>query len=155
MTFSPLPFRVIRRSSIALLISLCFAGVVTGCSATEQPTAPASSDSTSSATDSASFPDIVMVDVTSSGGDSFDFDVTVSSPYDTPERYADGWRIMTPEGVVLGEHMLTHDHASEQPFTRSQNGVQIPADITEVVVEGRDQANGYGGQTRTVKLPGR
>jgi hypothetical protein len=39
------------------------------------------------------FPDIVDVAVTAEGG-TFRFDVTVSSPYDTPERYADAWRIV-------------------------------------------------------------
>jgi hypothetical protein len=32
---------------------------------------------------------------------------------------------------------------------------QSPEGITEVTVEGRDQANGYGGTTVTVDLPGR
>jgi len=31
--------------------------------------------------------------------------------------------------------------------------VQIPAGVTSVVVEGRDQANGWGGGTRAVELP--
>lgn len=100
------------------------------------------------------FPDVVGLEVTASGG-AYDFGVTISSPYDTPERYADGWRLLDPDGAVLGEHMLNHDHASEQPFTRSQTGVEIPAGVREITVEGRDQANGYGGATRTVTLPGR
>ncbi|MGV8895931.1 MAG: hypothetical protein ACOH1U_05640 [Rhodoglobus sp.] len=132
----------------AVLLPVLVVTLATGCAGS--PTS-----SSSNATDSTSFPDIVSVEVTNTGGDSFDFAVTVSSPYDTPDRYADGWRILTPEGDLLGEHELTHDHASEQPFTRSQTGVEIPAGITEVVVEGRDQANGYGGQTQTVALPGR
>ncbi len=98
------------------------------------------------------FPDIVAADV-ERVDETFTFRVTVSSPYDTPERYADGWRIVGPDGTVFGEHTLTHDHASEQPFTRTQTGVAIPADVTEVVIEGRDLVNGYGGGTLTVVLP--
>ena len=64
-------------------------------------------------------------------------------------------RILTPGGDLLGEHQVAHDHASEQPFTRSQTGVEIPAGVTEVAVEGRDQANGYGGGSQMVALPGR
>jgi hypothetical protein len=82
------------------------------------------------------------------------FAVTISSSYDTPQQYADGRRVQSSEGAVLGEHTLTHDHASEQPFTRTQSVVEIPEGITEVTVEGRDQANGYGGTTVTVDLPG-
>lgn len=97
------------------------------------------------------FPDIVEVAVTSDG-DTFRFDVTVSSPYDTPERYADAWRVVAPDGTELGVRELAHDHASEQPFTRSLSGVEIPPDVTEVTVEGRDLANGWGGGTATVTI---
>ena len=69
--------------------------------------------------------------------------MTVSSPYDTPERYADAWRVVGPDGSEYGIRVLTHDHESEQPFTRSQGGIEIPGDVTIVTIEGRDLANGY------------
>ena len=47
---------------------------------------------------------------------------------------------------------LTHDHAAEQPFTRSLTDVVIPPDVTEVTVEGRDLVNGWGGGTSTVTI---
>lgn len=77
----------------------------------------------------------------------------MSSPYDTPERYADGWRVLAPDGSELGTHTLLHDHAGEQPFTRTQSGVEIPTDVTEVTIEGRDQEYGFGGETVTVTVP--
>ena len=80
------------------------------------------------------------------------FDVTVSSPYDTPERYADGWRVVGPDGTVYGVHTLAHDHAAEQPFTRRQSGVAIPDGVEAVTIEGRDRANGFGGGTVTIEL---
>jgi len=85
-------------------------------------------------------------------GDTFRFDVTVSSPYDTPERYADAWRIVAPDGTELGVRELTHDHAGEQPFARSLAGVVIPVDVTTVTVEGRDLVNGWGGGTQVVTI---
>ena len=100
-------------------------------------------------------PDVIDVSVSAAGDDRFTFRVTVSSPYDTPQRYADAFRVMTDEGDTLGVRELLHDHASEQPFTRSLSGVTIAPDITRVVVQGRDQTYGYGGQTMTVSLPGR
>ena len=63
------------------------------------------------------FPDVIAVKVRASGADRFDFDVTISSPYDTPARYADAFRVSTPAGQVLGERKLLHDHQHEQPFT--------------------------------------
>lgn len=97
------------------------------------------------------FPDVLAVEP-SFDGETWRFAVTISSPYDTPERYADGWRVIGPDGTVYGEHTLTHDHAAEQPFTRTQSGVEIPPDVDEVTIEGRDQANGYGGGSMTVDL---
>lgn len=91
--------------------------------------------------------------LTRTSADKFSVEVTISSPYDTPERYADGWRVLDESGKVLGEHELTHDHASEQPFTRTQNDLRIPAGVTKVTVEGRDQRNGYGGKTVTALVP--
>lgn len=98
-------------------------------------------------------PDVVDVDVERTGDDTYDFAVTISSPYDSPERYADGWRIRSDDGTEYGTHELAHDHAAEQPFTRTQTGVEIPPDVDEVIVEGHDLVNGYGGQTATVRLP--
>ncbi|WP_174264614.1 hypothetical protein [Phytoactinopolyspora halotolerans] len=98
------------------------------------------------------YPDVIDVRVESSGG-TYSFEVTVSSPYDTPERYADGWRVVGPDGTVYGEHTLAHDHANEQPFTRTQSGVDVPDDVDEVTIEGRDSEYGYGGSTMTVPLP--
>jgi len=77
----------------------------------------------------------------------------MSSPYDSPRRYADGWRVLGPDAEVLGSHMLLHDHANEQPFTRTQRGLVVPDGVAEVTVEGRDLEFGYGGGTIVVAVP--
>ena len=97
-------------------------------------------------------PDVVDAQLVPDG-DAYDVEVTISSPYDSPQRYADGWRVLAPDGAVLGEHTLAHDHAGEQPFTRTQQDVEVPAGVEEVTVEGRDQRYGYGGGTVTVTVP--
>lgn len=101
------------------------------------------------------YPDVIGVKVQARDANRFDFDVTLSSPYDTPQRYADAFRIVDVAGKVYGERKLVHDHADEQPFTRELYGVVIPASVRSVVVQGRDQKYGYGGKTATVALPGR
>jgi hypothetical protein len=124
-------------------------------SAAEQATGPATGQPTEQATEQSvgqPFPDIVAAELTPAGDGIFDVEVTVSSPYDSGERYADGWRVLAPDGTVLGEHQLAHDHASEQPFTRTQRGVRIPDDVTSVTIEGRDLVNGYGGGTVVVEV---
>ena len=116
------------------------------------PTSASSTISTEGAIDDERFPEIVDVVATRAGDGSWTFDVTVSSPDDTPERYADGWRVVGADGTVYGEHTLTHDHANEQPFTRTQSGVDIPDEVDEVTIEGRDLVNGFGGRSVTVTL---
>lgn len=100
-------------------------------------------------------PDVIAAQVQARGAGRFDFDVTVSSPYDTPQRYADAFRVMHANGTVFGERVLLHDHASEQPFTRDLLGVAVPAGVRSVVVQARDLKNGWGGKTVEVALPGR
>lgn len=129
----------IGRCAAALV---CAASLLTGAGWAQTPVAP-------------KFPDVVGVKVKPRGADSFDFDVTMTSPYDSAKRYADAFRVMAPDGRVLGERVLLHDHADEQPFTRELDQVRIPAGITSVIVQGRDQVSGYGGRTMSVTLPGR
>ena len=100
-------------------------------------------------------PDVVAVQVRPRAADSFDFDVTVSSPYDTPRRYADAFRVTDAGGRVFGERILLHDHANEQPFTRDLHGVRIAPEVRTVNVQARDMQHGYGGKSMSVRLPGR
>jgi hypothetical protein len=99
------------------------------------------------------FPDVIAVRLTTTSERMFEVEATLSSPYDTPERYADAFRVMTTDGRVLGIRELTHDHQSEQPFTRSLGEVGIQAGIGVVIIEGRDQANGWGGQRWEIAVP--
>lgn len=103
---------------------------------------------------SSDFPDVIAATVEAGGDGTFTVSATISSPYDSPDRYADAWRVLAPDGAVLGVRELTHDHASEQPFTRSLDGVEIPAGTGTVTIEARDLANGWGGATVDVALPG-
>lgn len=101
------------------------------------------------------YPDVIAVKVQARGADTFDFDVTVSSPYDSAQRYADAFRVSGANGQVYGERMLLHDHAGEQPFTRDLYGVVIPFGVQKVRVQARDRRYGYGGAVVVVALPGR
>lgn len=98
------------------------------------------------------FPDVLEATARQDSDGTWTFAVTLSSPYDSPDRYADAWRVLGPDGEEHGTRILAHDHAGEQPFTRSQSGIAIPADVDVVTVEGRDQVSGWGGATVTVTL---
>lgn len=98
------------------------------------------------------FPDVVDATAIETDPGVWTFSATLSSPYDTPTRYADAWRVLAPDGTVLGVRELLHDHADEQPFTRTLTGVEVPSAVNTVVVEGRDQVSGWGGATVAVSL---
>lgn len=130
---------------------VALATISSACS--DEATSSSTNGSTATTSSPQRFPDVV--DATAEfdpSTDTWSFTVTISSPYDSPTRYADGWQILGPDRSVYGVHTLAHDHAGEQPFTRQQRGVEIPDGIDVVTIEGRDQANGFGGDTFTVEL---
>lgn len=98
------------------------------------------------------YPEVIAVDASLLEGNSWRVNVTLSSTYDSPQRYADAWRVLDGEDKELGIRILGHDHANEQPFTRSEK-IDIPDDTNIVYIEGRDQANGWSGQRFEFVLP--
>ncbi len=107
---------------------------------------------TSTETADQKYPTILDISVKYSGS-TYSFTVTISSTYDTPERYADGFRVLDAEGQELGLRVLWHDHASEQPFSRSLTDVKIPNGVKVVFVEARDKSYGWSGLLEEVMLP--
>ena len=98
------------------------------------------------------FPEVLAVTAVLIKDNSWRFNVTLSSTYDTPERYADAWRVLDSQGNELGIRVLGHGHGNEQPFTRSGT-IDVPDGSSTVFVEGRDQANGWSGQRFKFELP--
>lgn len=92
-----------------------------------------------------------VVDVAfEAGNGSYEFDVSLHHDDDSEDGYANWWQVERLDGTELGRRELTHAH-SEQPFTRSAT-IEIPADVTCVVVRGHDQTHEYGGQVILVSL---
>ncbi len=96
--------------------------------------------------------DVIAVKVSARPGDTWRFDVTVRHADEGWDHYADRWEVLGPDGTVLGTRTLLHPHETEQPFTRSLDGVSVPAGITEVTVRAHDSVHGYGGAEITVSL---
>jgi hypothetical protein len=140
---------ILRQATTLLLVlalfsaSACGGGGATGDSG--------AADGAASESANRHYPDVIGVEseLEETG---WTFSVTISSPYDSPQQYADAWRVLGPDGTELGFRLLTHDHASEQPFTRNQRGITIPDDIDIVTVQGRDLLNGWGGGTMQHEL---
>lgn len=87
--------------------------------------------------------EVVDARATESGG-TWRFDVAVRHPDTGWDHYADKWDVMAPDGTVLGTRVLLHPHETEQPFTRSLSGVEIPDGIDEVLIRAHDNVDGYG-----------
>lgn len=86
--------------------------------------------------------EIVNVVLTNNSG-SWRADVTLNHADTGWKHYADGWRLVDEQGKVLGNRVLYHPHVSEQPFTRSLSGFDIPKDKKIIFVEAHDFDRGW------------
>lgn len=68
------------------------------------------------------------------------------------DHYADAWRVVDGDGTVLGRRVLAHPHVDEQPFTRGQSGIRIPADTPHVYIEAHDTVHGWSAERLAVDL---
>lgn len=96
--------------------------------------------------------DVIAVKATPEAGGTWHFDVTVQHADEGWEHYADRWDVLSPAGEVLATRTLLHPHETEQPFTRSLTGVEIPDGVEEVEVHAHDSVHGLGGATMKVRL---
>jgi hypothetical protein len=113
---------------------------------------PAAADAESSGNLDLNFAQIEFVQATQTGDGLWRFDVTVRHNDQGWDHYADLWQVLDPNGNLLGERVLLHPHDTEQPFTRSQSGIAIPPEMTQVVVRAKCNVHGFGGQEVTVDL---
>ena len=131
---------------------LLMATIMTACGGDDASESSAAARVPSAENDSGQrYPDVIDA-IAERAGDRWSFSATISSPYDTAERYADAWRVVAPDGTVLGVRELAHDHAAEQPFTRSLAAVAVPATVRIVTIEARDLVHGWGGATVDIDL---
>lgn len=98
-------------------------------------------------------PTIEQVGVTRTGSETYRFSVTIRHPDTGWDHYADGWRVLDMSGKELGIRVLLHPHETEQPFTRSLDGVVIPRGTKKVQIQARDLPGGWNKDTTVVKLP--
>ena len=103
--------------------------------------------------------DVTFVRAVQEEAGSWTFHVTVRHPDTGWEDYADGWDVVLPSGEVVKPDAgsdftrpLLHPHVDEQPFTRSQSGIEIPEGVGQVRVRAHDLVDGWGGQEVVVDL---
>lgn len=151
--------RVVQRLAVGLLtLAACGVGPE-GVEPAASPglttsTVSSSSNATTSTTVSTgACADVIAAEIVASGDGTYRVSATVSSADTGEEKYADEWRVVGPDGAVLGIRVLAHPHVNEQPFTRSLSGVEIGGSVETVRVEARDSVEGYCGTWVAVEVP--
>jgi hypothetical protein len=98
------------------------------------------------------FAQVVFVSAKQNSGGLWQFDTTVRHNDEGWDHYADAWQVVDLDGNLLAERVLLHPHETEQPFTRSQSSIEIPAEMTQVIVQAKCNVHGFGGQEILVDL---
>jgi len=80
------------------------------------------------------------------------FSVTISHKDEGWEHFANGWKIFSPTGELLGYRALAHPHVNEQPFTRSIKNIKIPPATDTVILKANDSVHGESDRKYVIKL---
>ena len=96
--------------------------------------------------------DVIPADAVRTAPGVFRFSVTVLHRDQGWDHYADRWEVLAPDGRILATRTLYHPHVEEQPFTRSLDGVKIPAAVRRIEIRAHCSVHATGGKTRLVNL---
>jgi len=97
--------------------------------------------------------DVLGAKIRANGSGSYRITVTIRHHDTGWDHYANRWEVLGPTGQVIAVRRLLHPHINEQPFTRSLDEVNIPADWTWVKIRAHDLVHGYGGREVTLSIP--
>jgi hypothetical protein len=114
--------------------------------------AACSSSTPSTTTAAGDCADVLDVEVTQTSQGVYNLAVTIASPDEGWDKYADSFEVRSLSGEALGTRVLAHPHVEEQPFTRSLIGVKTTE--TSVAVTASDLVKGFCGKELTVELSG-
>lgn len=97
---------------------------------------------------------VTYVEAVQSSDGSWCFSTTVHHHDEGWDHYANAWQILDESGNELGWRLLAHPHDDEQPFTREQCDVEIPEQLSRIIVRAKCKVHGFGGQPVVVDLSG-
>lgn len=100
----------------------------------------------------ASEADVVDAEVKQEDDGSYTISVTVQHADEGWNHYADHWLILDKDEQLIAVRKLMHPHVKEQPFTRSLSYIEIPDEITEVIIRAHCSADNYSGKNMVVKI---
>ena len=137
-----------------LLVALTFTALSASCQSNDSVLAPEDPMAIlDEFEENLDFAQVEFVRARLTGTDLWRFDVTLRHEDEGWNHYADLWEVVNPQtGSVYAQRVLAHPHETEQPFTRSQSGIEIPASISQVLVRATCNVHGYGGKATLVDL---
>ena len=97
--------------------------------------------------------DVLEAKLLPAGKDRWRVSATIQHADQGWDHYADGFQVLTDDGVLLADRALLHPHVNEQPFTRSTQTFSIPAGVSELVVLAHDSVHGLSGEEVRLTLP--
>lgn len=100
----------------------------------------------------ASEADVVDAEVKQEDDGSYTISVTVQHADEGWNHYADHWLILDKDEQLIAVRKLMHPHVKEQPFTRSLSYIEIPDEITEVIIRAHCSVDNYSGKNMVVKI---
>jgi hypothetical protein len=98
-------------------------------------------------------PHIVAASAVPDGNGVWTISVSLKHPDTGWDHYASAWKVLSPDGEVLGLRALTHPHVDEQPFSRSLSGVKIPEGLRDVLIQPRCTMDGWVPMPTMLTLP--
>ena len=141
-----------RLTQIHLVVLVLFIGLISACTPLSDKSTHDTQANHVETADVQTPVNILFVRAEEKEDDTWTFSVTIEHEDTGWEDYADGWDVMLEDGMVLKTNpdsqftrLLTHPHLDEQPFTRSQSNILIPAGTNIIRVRAHELAEGYSG----------
>ena len=100
----------------------------------------------------ASEADVIDAEVKRGDDGTFTFNVTVQHADEGWHHYATHWLILDNDEQLIAARKLMHPHVNEKSFTRSLQNVEIPDEVTEVIIGALCSTGNSSGKRLTLKI---
>lgn len=100
----------------------------------------------------ASDADVIDAEVKRGDDGTFTFNVTVQHADEGWHHYATHWLILDKDEQLIAARKLMHPHVNEKSFTRSLQNVDLPDEVTEVIIGALCSKGNSSGKRLTLKI---
>ena len=133
-----------KTSVIAALVTLLFASLSANPQSTLAEVEKTSAD--------LNYAQVTHVEAVQSKDSSWCISATVRHNDEGWDHYANAWAVFDKDENEIAWRTLLHPHDDEQPFTREQCDIDIPEEVTKLIIRAKCTVHGFGGQTVVVDL---